>query len=504
MTEPPASSSPDHKPSRRGWLMFILRWGIALVGGWYILSNLSWNDYVMVADGAGLPVKVQLVKEQEGNDAAFTVWWRDPQGQWMERTVDRSQLITRPDYEKITIKDAATGAPVELHALGRRVKTDQPQERWPLVAIPPRGLWERYWNTYPPGTAAREVEIRDIVTPTAAGLQYPVIEEGLKRRVMHANAWLLVGAMAIFPFVFLLTTYRWWMLMRMVHIRMTLRRTFTINMVGNFYNSFLLGSTGGDVIKAIYAARNTTHRTRAVVSVMVDRVIGLYALIILAGAVAGSMWLATRGDIEHAAVTLRCRQVFVVSSGILACTAVGLAIYYSRLRQWLGIDWIMARLPMQKHVKKVRETMDLYGKHPWAVLGTVLITLPVHSIVVVSTSLACIAFGLPLEWWYYWVVVPITVLSAAIPISPQGAGVMEFVAYVLMRSQGATVTDVVALTMSIRIIQILWNITGGIFVIRGGFGQINDAQRELEEDLQRDEPEPGEAAEPGVTASPSA
>jgi glycosyltransferase 2 family protein len=500
MPESSAQPSPSEpKPTKRraglrGWIKFFIRWGIALVGVWYILSNLSWNDYVMVADDAGLPVKVQLVDEQRDDDARFKVWWRDPTTRkWTTRDVDRAQLITRPDYEKIQIATETGTGFIDLHALGRRVKLDRPMQEWPLVAIPPRGLWDRYWNTFPPGTTVREVRVSEIAYPkTPAGLQYPVIEEGLKRRVMHANPWLLVAAVAVFPAVFLLTTYRWWVLMHIVQIRMTLRRTFAINMVGSFYNSFLLGSTGGDVLKAIYAARNTTHRTRAVVSVAVDRVIGLYGLLVLAGAVAGAMWFSLRGDVEHAGVVTQCRRVFLVSMGILAFTAVGLAIYYTRLRGWLGIDWVLVRLPMQKHVRKVRETMDLYGRHPWAVLGTILITLPVHSIVVVSTSLACIAFGLPLEWWYYWVVVPITVLSAAIPISPQGAGVMEFVGYVLMRSQGATVTDVVALTVSIRVIQILWNLTGGIFVMRGGFGQINDAQRELEEDMQRDDPEPGE------------
>jgi hypothetical protein len=499
MSDPTAEHPPAEKPKRSGglkhWLKFLLRWGIAAVGIFWVVSNLSWYDYVLVADEDGLPVKVRLAEPAQDTDETFTVYWRDDDSQkWEPRKFHRSQLITRPDYDKIEVRtDKGTTEP--LHALGRRVTVDLPRERWPLVAIPPRSLWDRYLNNYAPGTTARLVDPKDIVYPAApAGILYDVIEEGLQRRVTRANPLVLAGALAIFPIVFGLTTYRWWLLMHIVQIRMTIRRAFAINMVGNFYNSFLLGSTGGDVLKAIYAARSTTHRTRAVVSVAVDRVIGLYGLIVLGGVVAGTMWLATRGDVEHAAVTNNCRRVFVVSTGILAITVVGLAVYYTKLRQLLGLDWIMARLPMQKHVRQVRETMDLYGKRPLSVLATVLISLPVHGIVVVSTSLACTAFGLPLTWWYYWVVVPITVLSAALPISPQGAGVMEYVALVLMRSQGGTVTDVVALTMSIRIIQILWNLTGAVFVMKGGFGHINDAQRELEEDMQKDEPEPGEVA----------
>lgn len=491
----PTSPQPPKPTGIAHWLKFVLRWGIAAIGIFWVVSNLSWFDYVLVADNKGLPVKVRLAEPARESDSSFVVYWRDDSSKpWEQRTVDRSQLITRPDYDKIEVRQETRGL-IPLHALGRRVTTDLPRDRWPLVAIPPRGLWDRYLNHYPPGTTARLVDPASIVTPAApAGIPYDIIEEGLQRRVTRANPLMLAGAFAIFPIVFGLTTYRWWLLMHIVQIRMTLRRALAINMVGNFYNSFLLGSTGGDVLKAIYAARSTTHRTRAVVSVAVDRVIGLYGLIVLGGAVAGTMWLATRGDTEHAAVAYNCKRVFFVSTALLAITVVGLSIYYTRLRQSLGVDWVLARLPMQKHVRKIRETMDLYGKRPLAVLSTVLLSLPVHGIVVVSTTLACTAFGLPLTWWYYWVVVPITVLSAAIPISPQGAGVMEYVALVLMRSQGGTVTDVVALTMSIRIIQILWNLTGAVFVMKGGFGHINDAQRELEEDMQKDEPEPGEVA----------
>jgi hypothetical protein len=39
------------------------------------------------------------------------------------------------------------------------------------------------------------------------------------------------------------------------------------------------------------------------------------------------------------------------------------------------------------------------------------------------------------------------------------------------------------LTMSIRVVQILWNLTGGTFVLRGGFHAPTESeQREMEQD----------------------
>ena len=77
----------------------------------------------------------------------------------------------------------------------------------------------------------------------------------------------------------------------------------------------------------------------------------------------------------------------------------------------------------------------------------------------------------------------VIVLVGSIPISPQGAGVMEYFAILLTQKQGATVSQAFALTMSIRMVQILWNLTGGIFVFRGGYhAPTEEEQNALGED----------------------
>ena len=66
-------------------------------------------------------------------------------------------------------------------------------------------------------------------------------------------------------------------------------------------------------------------------------------------------------------------------------------------------------------------------------------TIPVHASVITNAMFAGMAFGLPLHWAYYWVCVPVIVLAGSIPISPQGAGVMEAFAILLTRRQGVIV-----------------------------------------------------------------
>src|SRR5262245_24921429 len=48
--------------------------------------------------------------------------------------------------------------------------------------------------------------------------------------------------------------YRWYLLVRAVDLPFTLWNAFRLGMVGTFYNTFLPGSIGGDIVKAYFIA----------------------------------------------------------------------------------------------------------------------------------------------------------------------------------------------------------------------------------------------------------
>jgi hypothetical protein len=76
---------------------------------------------------------------------------------------------------------------------------------------------------------------------------------------------------------------RWRTVLRVQGLGLPFTRAAEISLVAHFFNSFLLGTVGGDVMKAYCAARETQHKkTEAVVTVFVDRVIGLWAMLVFA------------------------------------------------------------------------------------------------------------------------------------------------------------------------------------------------------------------------------
>ena len=51
-----------------------------------------------------------------------------------------------------------------------------------------------------------------------------------------------------------------------------------LGMIGIFWNTFLPGAVGGDIIKATFLAREQSRRTVAVATVIMDRALALWAL----------------------------------------------------------------------------------------------------------------------------------------------------------------------------------------------------------------------------------
>ena len=91
--------------------------------------------------------------------------------------------------------------------------------------------------------------------------------------------WLIPGVLSI-GCAFLFQTERWRLLLGVQGIHLGWWRTFRVYLIGAFFNLFLLGATGGDIVKIYYAMRETSSKkTAALLSVLVDRMVGMLALV---------------------------------------------------------------------------------------------------------------------------------------------------------------------------------------------------------------------------------
>jgi uncharacterized protein (TIRG00374 family) len=511
-------------------LFFVLRWGIAVVGMYVVISNISLYDGVYILNDDRTALERARLAEPVAEDFE-TARIVDPfTGQ--TRQVDRyghDGIYTDADVSQVEVVRHVDGREVRQWRRLLAIQLRPDQTRVQRFVIADEQLQREYddapfWHGLarklrlvgpPPGKGQialwRDDEYRKPATrsadtqaasdearrgPHIPGVlkhelqaRRPAVQVGVLTLLHQARAGYLVLAMLIFPLTFALTSIRWHRMLHAVQVLVPLGRTVVINMVGAFYNTFMPGSTGGDVLKAYYASKQTPHRTRAVMTVLVDRAIGLLALVVVGGAMAAFVW--SRSDVADPVGQL-CGKIAKGAAIILAATVGMLLVYYQpHLRRLTGLDWLIRHLPMQKQIQNIVHVMEVYRTRPGLIAWAMVVTFPVHLTVATSAMLAGQALQLHIDPLYYFVCVPVIVLAGSIPISPQGAGVMEYFAIKLTEKQGASVSEAFALAMLIRLTQVLWNLTGGIFVLRGGFHAPSEEQRK---EMETDEPNRAQTA----------
>ena len=94
---------------------------------------------------------------------------------------------------------------------------------------------------------------------------------------------ILLVAFGLFDGVLLMASLRWRLLLKAHGIDYSLHDTFALTLIGLFFSQVMIGTTGGDMVKAYVVAREQKEqRSAAVISVLFDRALGLFVLLMVA------------------------------------------------------------------------------------------------------------------------------------------------------------------------------------------------------------------------------
>ena len=450
-------------------MITLLRWGVAVAGVWYVVAHLSIRDQAWVILDPATNRPQHLTLEQPTAESAATFPVR-VNGQ--VRNVPQNQIVNEPDVKHVAIR-SPDGSVTRVSLLGVQTNGET------VV---------RYLVADRDDSPARWVAGSDVVGYVPPHpYPHPREQMGLERMVRQASPGLLWAALLVFPITFVVTSYRWHELLKVLDIDLSFRRAFALNMVGSFWNTCIPGSTGGDVIKAVQVSKLTPHRTRAVMSVLIDRAVGLLALIILGGTVASFQW--------HVRA---CRDVALGSGALIACTALGMLVFYNpTLHRVSGLDAIPApAAPAEAGARGGRHDAAL-SRPPAAVavdLGRVvpgprdsrdLGDVGGHGV----RAAAALALLLGVRAGDR--------AGGGDPDQLPGRGGHGVLGGAAHAQPGVTVSQAVALAMSVRVVQIVWNLSGGIFVLGGGYHSPTAAEQ-AEVDAAGADALPGGPTEPAI------
>src|SRR5256714_7367514 len=112
----------------------------------------------------------------------------------------------------------------------------------------------------------------------------PAVRSAMAVAIRGADYRWIGAAILMYLCVELAAVIRWQILLKVQGIHLSNGRITALFLMGMFYNQFLPGGTGGDVVKTYLLWKETPgKKPGALLAILFDRLVGLIALIIITG-----------------------------------------------------------------------------------------------------------------------------------------------------------------------------------------------------------------------------
>jgi uncharacterized protein (TIRG00374 family) len=295
-----------------------------------------------------------------------------------------------------------------------------------------------------------------------------VIAPGFLTYLRNLDLRLFAAGAGLFLVFVTVINSRWWYLLRANGLGVRFLEAQRFGWIGLFFSNVLPGATGGDVVKAVYIARRCSgDKVRAVVSIVVDRIIGVLSLLVV-GSLA-SLLAMDRFPIFATSMWLTGLGTFGFCFLLISPT----------LRRLLRFDALVARLPdkISNVVTELDEAVLHYRDHLLGIGGWILASPVIYSLFVGSMFCMDRALGVGLGIADYFFIVPVASVIQGIPIAPAGWGIGEAAYGALIGKFGAATlpgipdaeqvmrTRGVALSVLHRVHVAAWSLLGGLAVL---------------------------------------
>ncbi len=289
-----------------------------------------------------------------------------------------------------------------------------------------------------------------------------VVRPGFATSLRTINIALAVAGTLAFGAALLLISVRWRMLLKIQDVKVSLWEVTRLTFLGQFFNAIVPGTVGGDLVKAYYVAKHTPKVAAIVVSIFVDRLLGLVELTLMAGAMLGLLLLGGRRSFEEFRLPAICVAVILVAvAGMLTF------LLSKRFRRALHLDKLYRRMPIAHHIAAAGDAALLYrqrlGTMAWAVGVSVLSHLAFVGFVALMGASLSIPVG-PMEYFLY---VPLIYIIGAIPLTPGGVGWVENWYLRFFSSPACGASTVLVLALLARLVPMIWSLPGAIVYVTG-------------------------------------
>ncbi len=218
---------------------------------------------------------------------------------------------------------------------------------------------------------------------------------------------------------------RWQILLRVQGIHLTGRRVFGLFLIGMFYNQFLPGGTGGDIIKSYLLLKETPDKKAgALLAVIFDRLIGLVALVCITGLLImlRYSWLAQTPQTRN----LLWLLLFLLGSSVLALLTSFIVSGFNLFHR------LPHRFPGREKLIEVSAAYHLYARHWMGTLFAFGASIVAHLATFATFLFVAYALRAGVQVVDFFAIMPIERTISSLPISFGGAGWREIILQIML------------------------------------------------------------------------
>ena len=235
----------------------------------------------------------------------------------------------------------------------------------------------------------------------------------------------IVAALAAYFVVEAAAAVRWWILLKVQQIHLSMWRVSGLFLIGMFYNQFLPGGTGGDIIKSYFLLKETPGKaTGALLAVVFDRMVGLVALISITGTLIALRydWLTQLHETKHLVWLL---MAILASAILMLVTSFVISGFHLAHK-------LPARFPGRERLIELSAAYHLYARHWRATLVAFGASVIAH--LATFATFLCVAFAFRANVGVidFFAIMPIERTISSLPISFAGVGLREKIFQIML------------------------------------------------------------------------
>ena len=272
-------------------------------------------------------------------------------------------------------------------------------------------------------------------------------------RLKRLDIGWLSAAIAVLGVQAVVSALRWQCILKRCGAAISTTQTIRLTFVAQFFNQVLPSTVGGDAARIWFVARHGTGWSKAVYSVAIDRIIGVFVLALIVVICIPESFALIANPLARAGL------LTVGLSGV----AVPAAFIALGCRQWQ----LLHRFAILRYINAAANlAYDLFTsirRAAW-IIG---LSVVIHALLIAAAWLIAKSVAVPLDPLHAVLVIPPVLLIAALPISIAGWGVRESAMVMAFAYSGLQQADGLLVSALLGFATFVIGIAGGLVWVIG-------------------------------------